>query len=259
MNLNAFINTAVKVGRKVVPVLLLATGTALAVDAIVKTPKAYEEANDEIVNEQRKEDRELTAVEKVKVGLKPWLPVIWREGASLLCFYAAFHMKHKRGVALAAAYTLLERERDELDLALRERLGANKYEEVRHEMMDKKIEHAVSTCTEQFEDGPDQSLGIYYEPVSGKIFKADPRQIKKVIEDLDTIYGVNGFVPLADFFRKLNIEPPRSSDYIGWQYDEGCDAHIRCKTYDWHWKEKDLFITGLDMGLKLDKFVRTWW
>lgn len=260
MNVNALLNSAVKVGRKWAPIVLLAAGTVLAVDAIVETPECYEESNEIIVQEERAKGAELEPVEKVKATWQAWMPVIWREGASIACFYAAFYMKHKRGAAIAAAYTLLERERDELDLALREKLGKNKYEAVRHEMMDQKIEHGLkSVRSEDIEVGPDEALGIYYEPVTGKIFKADPRNVKKVIEDLDKLYLLEGFVPLSTFFNKLGIKSPDVGDYVGWQYDEGSEQHITCKTYDYHWKEKDLHITGLDMGLKLDKFVRTWW
>ena len=262
MNFNALLNSAVKVGRKWAPVVLLAAGTVLAVDAIVKTPECYEESNEIIVLEERKAEensQELTPMEKVKLTWKSWLPVIWREGVSLFCFYAAFHMKHKRGAAIAAAYTLLERERDELDLALHEALGDRKYESKRHEIMNKKIEGALATQGENLVVGPEDALAIYYEPISGKIFKADPKKVTEAVKTLDERYGFDGFVSLAEFFKILHLDPPVCGDYIGWQYDEGQDRHITYKTYDYHWAEKDIYITGLDMGLRLDKFVRTWW
>ena len=263
MNVNALLNSAVKIGRKWAPVVLLAAGTVLAVDAIVKTPEAYEEANEILTLEERKikddNQQPLTAVDKVKLCFRPYLPVIWREGVSLACFYAAFHMKHKRGAAIAAAYTLLEKERDDLDQALREALGDSKYEAKKHDMMNKDIEKALKLCGDQLATGSDDALAIYYEPVSGKIFKADPRKIKKVMETLDERYGTDGFVSLSDFFRLLHIDPPQIGDYVGWEYAEGDPQHITYKTYDYHWEDKDIYITGLDMGLKIDNFVRTWW
>lgn len=261
MSLNSFITTAVKIGRKWAPLILMAAGTACTIDAIVKTPEAYEEANDAMIQEERDLGRPLTTTEKVKVCARPYLPVIAREGIGLIFFYSAFYMKHKRGAAIAAAYALLETERDDLENALRSRLSGAKYEEVKHEIMDKKIENAIKNpkYAEQLTVGPEEALGLYYEPNTGIIFKADPKKIDKAVKDLDETYGYDGYVALRDFFRKLNIDPPRVADYIGWTYTEGAEKHITYKTYDYHWLEKDLYITGLDFGLKLDEFVRTWW
>ena len=263
MNFNAVLNTVVKTTRKAAPVICLGAGTVLAIDAIRKTPEAYEESTEIITLEERRIKDEggapLRFIDKAKLGWKSWMPVIWREGTSLICFYAAFYLKHKRGAAIAAAYTLLEHERDDLDNALREALGNNKYEAKKHELMDKDIEKALKLYGDQLVVGDDEALAIYYEPVSGKIFKADPRKLKKVMETLDERYGVDGFVFLSDFFRLLHIDPPRIGDYVGWEYAEGDPQHITYKTYDYHWEDKDIFITGLDMGLKIDNFVRTWW
>jgi hypothetical protein len=263
MNVKALLNSAVKIGRKAAPIVLLASGTVLAVDAIVKTPGAYEEATEIITLEERKIKDDggapLRFIDKAKLGWKSWLPVIWREGTSLACFYAAFHLKHKRGAAIAAAYTLLEKERDDLDQALREALGNNNYEAKKHEMMNKDIEKALKVYGDQLAVGNDEALAIYYEPVSGKIFKADPRKIKAAVETLDERYGTDGFASLSEFFRLLHIDPPQIGDYVGWEYAPGDPHHITYKTYDYHWEDKDIYITGLDMGLKLDNFVRTWW
>jgi hypothetical protein len=266
MNVSLLLKTAVKAGRKIMPVVLLAAGTVLAVDAIVKTPEAYEEANEIIALEERKaveEGRgELTTLDKVKVAWKPFVPVAWREGASLLCFYGAFYMKHRRGAALAALYSILQSDRDRLDKALLDAVGKDKYEEIRHTQMNNDIQKALDTKSKNGDQicvGNDEALGIYYEPISGKIFKADPRKISEVIKKLDERYRFDGFASLSDFFRLLSIDPPEIGNYVGWEYADGDPQHITYKTYDYHWTDKDIYITGLDMGVKIDNFVRTWW
>ena len=261
MNVKALLNTAVKVGRKCAPVILLAAGTVLAVDAIVKTPEAYEESNEIIAQEQHDTGAELDPIDKVKLTWKSWMPVIWREAASVACFYGAFYIKHKRGAAIAALYSLVERERDELDIALKNALGNDKYEAFQHERMNKRIERRLANKSEDICVGPEEALAVYYEPISGKIFKADPRKINAAMEELDTEYQINGFVSLTDFFKKIGIDSTGSvGDYVGWQYIEGDPLHLpKLKTYDYHWAEKDIYITGLDMGLRIDRFVRTWW
>ena len=263
MNFKALFNSVVKISQKAAPFVLVAAGTALSIDAIRKTPEAYEESNEIITLEERKiKDNggaPLTFFDRARIGWRPWTPVIWREFTSLACFYLALHLKHKRGAAIAAAYALLEHERDDLDQALREALGNNKYESKKHELMNKDIEKALQIYGNQLVVGPEDALAIYYEPISGKIFKADPKKVHKAIETLDERYGTDGFASLADFFRLLHIDPPAVGDYIGWEYAEGDPTHITCKTYDYKWDEKDIFITGLDMGVKLDNFVRTWW
>ena len=263
MNFNALLNSAIKISRKAAPIVLMATGTVLSIDAIRKTPEAYEESNEIITLEERRIKDEggapLTFFDKTRLGWRAWLPVVWRELTGLGCFYFAFHLKHKRGAAIAAAYTLLEHERDDLDQALREALGNNKYEAKKHELMNKDIEKALQVYGNQLVVGQDDALAIYYEPISGKIFKADPRKVKAAVETLDQRYATDGFASLSDFFRLLHIDPPGVGDYVGWEYAEGDPMHITCKTYDYKWEEKDIFITGLDMGVKLDNFVRTWW
>lgn len=260
MNLNALLNSTIKVGRKLMPVVLLAAGTAFAVDAIVKTPECYEESNEILVEEERALDRELEPVEKVKATWRAWTPVLWREFVSLVCFYGAFYMKHKRGAAIAVAYALLERERDDLDAAIREKLGPAKYEEMRHEMMDRQIENALSK-SEDICVGEEEALGVYFDPFSGKIFKCDPRKVKEAWKDMDTEYGINGFVSLNDFYKRIGIKTcGNGGDYVGWEYHDGEPMHLPdLRTYDYYWDEKGIYITGLDFGLRLDKFVRTWY
>ena len=279
MDFKSFTKLALNVGRKWAPALLIGAGTALSIDAIVKTTeiidesrrledeakdlkiKSYEEETGTKATYEQEKDGyfDLTVWEKIQTCWPAWVPVAWREALSLTCFYSAFKIKDHRGAAIAAAYTILEHEKDELDAALRNVLGEKKYEEVKHEVMNNDIRRAIETgAGKELAVGSDEALGVYYEPKTGKIFKADPRDIKRVIEEINDKYQINGYVPLSDFFTRLKINPPEVANYIGWEYQPGYGS-IKYKTYDYYWNEKDIYITGLDLGLKLDEFVKTWY
>lgn len=279
MDFKSFTHMALKTGRKMLPVVLMGTGTAMSIDALVKATQVVDESRrledeakelkiqriesetgEEISYEDEKAGiYDLTVWEKVMACWPAWVPVAWREVLALACFYGAFGIKDHRGAAIAAAYTLLEREKDEVDEALRNALGDKKYEEYRHERMNRDIRRALDSGQgKELAVGSDDALGVYYEPKTGKIFKADPRDVKKVVEQINEKYLVEGFVPLADFFTRLKINPPEASQYIGWQYEPGYGS-IKMRTYDYYWSEKDIYITGLDLGIQLDKFVQTWY
>lgn len=259
MDFKIVTQNVLKYGRRLTPFVLMGAGTFLSVDAIVKTTDIIDESRQ--LQEEAEEELgcELSLVEKLKICGPAWVPVIWREGAALGCFYAAFGVVNNRSVVAAALAAALEKERDELDEALRRHLTGDKYDEYRHEVMNNDIQKALSTgAGKELMQGQDDALGMYYEPKTGKMFRADPRDIKRVVDELNEKYIVDGYVPLCDFFSKLKINPPDVSYYIGWSYQPGYGS-IKFKTYDYYWAEKDIYITGLDLGLKLDEFVRTWY
>jgi len=278
MDFKQVFDLSLRYGRRYAPYALMALGTALSIDSIVKTTdvidnsrrledeainkkvELYEEEHDvEVLPESIQDGTfDLTMWEKVQACWPAWVPVIWREALSLACFYEAFNIKNRRGAAAVALAAALERERDELDRILQERLKPGEYEAYRHAQISNDLEEHLQASGKELAVGSDDALGIYYEPKTGKIFKADPRQIKQVVDELNDKYLQDGFVPLSDFFTKLKINPPEVSNYIGWQYKPGYGS-IKYKTYEYYWNEKDIFITCLDLGLKLDEFVQTWY
>ena len=279
MDWNQLTRTAMVTGRKLAPTILVGVGTVMSIDAIVKTTEVIDDSRQreedaKTLKIERYEERtgeevsyedekagyfDLTTWEKVQACWPAWVPVAWREALALTCFYSAFKMKDHRGAMAAAACTLLEREKDDLDAALKRALGDKKYEEYAHERMNSSIRNAIDAGEgKELATGPDDALGVYYEPKTGKMFRADPRDVKRVLEELNEKYLVDGFVPLADFFTKLKINPPETSFYIGWQYEPGYGS-IKMQTYDYYWSEKDIFVTGLDLGIKMDNFVKTWY
>ena len=259
MNWHQFTRFVTKYGRKAAPIMLVGAGTALSLDAIRKTYEVAEYSKELEDSEACELGRDLTYVEKIKTCWPAWVPVIWREGASLVCFYFAFGLKDHRAAAAAAMAAYLEREKDNLDDSIREYLGEERYEEFYKKTMDKGIERALAGKEgRELSVGPDESLGVYYEPLTGKIFKNDPRNLDRVISEINEEYHINGYVSLSKFFTKLKINPPEVSNYIGWSYNPGY-GDIKYKTYEYYWSDKNLYITGLDLGIKLDEFVRTWY
>lgn len=190
----------------------MVTTTALAVKA---TPKAL------YLLDQAKEEKggDLTAIETIKVGWRPYIPVLISGSVSIACIIGANSVNSKRNAALAAAYKISETALTEYREKVVETLGEKKEKAVRDKVAKKKVEDKPVSKSQVIVTNTGNTL--CYESVSGRYFKSDIDKIKKAENELNRRMLREGCISLTEFFNEIGLTSTTISDELGWNIDKG--------------------------------------
>lgn len=209
----------------------MVTTTVLAVKA---TPKALELINDAAsVKFEERDGEEMTKLEVVKAGWKPYIPAALSGAFSIACIIGAQSVNAKRNAALATAYKLSE---DALMIykdKVVETIGEKK-EQVIQEKVDKEhLDRNPVTKNEVIITGIGEQL--CYDVISGRYFKSDIETLRKVQNDLNAEM-VSGapYISLSEFYDAIGLAHTNVSDRLGWNlYQEGqIDIHFGSQITD---------------------------
>lgn len=214
------------------------TSTVLAVKA---TPKAVELLNErkEELNKKRfdeniendyslknhKELDKLGLKETAKTTWKCYIPSAVMMSVSIACLIGASSVHLKRNAVLATAYQLSEAAATEYKNKVVETIGAKKEEAIRDSVNKDRVDrHPVSKneiiITER-------GNTLCYDHMSGRYFKSDIDQIKKVINEINSQMNQRYYISLNELYDELGLEHIALGDELGWNSDMGLvDVHF---------------------------------
>lgn len=190
------------------------TTTVLAVKATPKAIRLIEEAK-----EEKSED--LTKAETVKTCWKAYIPAAATCVASTACLIGASSVSIRRNAMLATAYKLSETAFSEYKEKVVETIGDEKEKIVREKVSEERIKKNPITKNEIIMT--DYGDTQFYETLSGRYFKSDIEQIKKVVNYLnkDMLQDMFGTISLNEFYDELELERINLGDELGWRVDKG--------------------------------------
>ena len=189
----------------------MVTSTVLAVKA---TPKAL------MILEAAKEEKgdKLTPVETVKTAWKPYIPAMVTGVVSAACIIGASTVSTKRNAALATAYTLSERTLVKYRDKVVETLGEKKEKEIREKIAQDDVnKRPVSSQIITTSKGNT----LCKDSLSGRYFKSDINEIKKVINKLNRDMTYQNYVSLDEFYFDIGLDSTDISGRMGWNLDNG--------------------------------------
>lgn len=190
------------------------TTTVLAVKATPKAIRLIEEAKEE-------KGEDLTKVETVKTCWKAYIPAAAICIASTACLIGASSVSIRRNAMLATAYKLSETAFSEYKEKVVETIGDEKEKVVREKVSEERIKKNPITKNEIIMT--DYGDTQFYETLSGRYFKSDIEQIKKVVNYLnkDMLQDMFGTISLNEFYDELELERIDLGDELGWRVDKG--------------------------------------
>ena len=302
--LNTISRAAHKVGfgiKKHSPEIMVVAGVAGGVAATVMACKAttklsaimehhkqdveniqYAMANPEALPEAYSEEdgkRDLvivhthTALELVKL----YGPSVALGALSITSILAGHHMLHKRNVALAAAYTavdkgfkayrgrVIERFGKELDRELRLNIKAKEVEE---QVVDEQTGEVKTVTTVVEEVGPD-----YFSPYArcfdkfSELYNTEDRE-KNLFFLLQQQNYANeklksrGYLSLNEVYEMLGFQVTKAGSAVGWVYDPEnteYDSYVDFGIHDLNDPQKRLFVNGHEPCIWLDFNVGPMW
>ena len=190
------------------------TTTVLAVKATPKAIRLIEEAKEE-------KGEDLTKTETVKTCWRAYIPAAATCIASTACLIGASSVSIRRNAMLATAYKLSESAFSEYKEKVVETIGDEKEKVVREKVSEERIKKNPITKNEIImTDYGDTQI---YETLSGRYFKSDIEQIKKVVNYLnkDMLQDMFGTISLNEFYDELELERIDLGDELGWRVDKG--------------------------------------
>lgn len=190
------------------------TTTVLAVKATPKAIRLIEEAKEE-------KGEDLTKAETIKTCWKAYIPAAATCVASTACLIGASSVSIRRNAMLATAYKLSETAFSEYKEKVVETIGDEKEKVVREKVSEERIKKNPITKNEIIMT--DYGDTQFYETLSGRYFKSDIEQIKKVVNYLnkDMLQDMFGTISLNEFYDELELERIDLGDELGWRVDKG--------------------------------------
>lgn len=190
------------------------TTTVLAVKATPKAIRLIEEAKEE-------KGEDLTKAETIKTCWKAYIPAAAICVASTACLIGASSVSIRRNAMLATAYKLSETAFSEYKEKVVETIGDEKEKVVREKVSEERIKKNPITKNEIIMT--DYGDTQFYETLSGRYFKSDIEQIKKVVNYLnkDMLQDMFGTISLNEFYDELELERIDLGDELGWRVDKG--------------------------------------
>lgn len=204
------------------PVILTGLGVAgvvtTTVMAVQATPKAMQ------LIREREEKEKLGKVEMIKTSWKCYIPTAVMGGFTIACIISAHNINHKRNAALASLYSLTEKSIKEYQAKVVETIGENKERKIKDEIKQDTLTKNPVHTKEIIITGKGEML--CYDTLSGRYFKNDIEQIRRVQNDLNYSLRSDMWMSLNDLYYGLGLSAINLGDDIGWSVDDPIDIEF---------------------------------
>lgn len=212
-----------------------------AVLAVRATPKAMSLIDDEVWRRYEESGTKDTFAEWLGVDTESYswrdrtnmlgptesLRLVWRcyipSGclgiATIGCIIGANSISLRRNAALASVYSLTEVAFKEYQAKVAETIGKNKELKVRDEISADHLKKNPSGSNEIIYTGKGEVL--CYDTLTGRYFKSEMEQIRRVVNDLNQAMMHENFMSLNDLYYALGLSGTTLGNELGWRIDDG--------------------------------------
>ena len=258
---------ACKATTKVGDILAEAKETIDDIHEMTEIAKTNEEYAEKYTEEDTKKDLAIVYAKTGAKLVKLYAPSIILGSLSLTAIITSNNILRKRNIALAAAYTSVEKSFKDYRKRVVERFGEELDQELRYNIKKQEIEEKVVN-----EDGSettvkktvnamdpttiDDTSVIFYEGCPG--FRKDPEHnliyLKQQQEYANKKLQLQGYLFLNDVLEQLGFEKTKAGQVIGWIYDEKNpigDNFVDFGLYDVNNPATARFLDGIECRILL--------
>jgi len=202
----------------------LVTTTLMGIKA---TPKAFQIIQDERLTRADSDETfiygstPLPKKDIIKLTWKCYIPTVVMGGLTIACIIGANSINLRRNAALASIYSLSEAALKEYQAKVVETIGKNKERAIKDEIAKDRITKNPVSDKELIITGAGETL--CYDSLSGRYFKSDIEQIRRVLNDLsrDLLTDLHGFITLNEVYIGLGLKGTKMGEMLGWHIDDG--------------------------------------
>ena len=298
MNKQSLIRTTNKIGlilKKNSPKILMGVGiagsvvsTVLACKATLKVKDILDEKNetveqihncveDETVDYNEEDKKKDLTILYAQTGVKLaklYLPSVALGALSIASIISGYKILNKRNVALAAAYTVVDKGFKNYRKNVVERFGEEVDRELRHNIKAKQIEEKYidkdgnekTRKKKVYEIAEDKKPGEgiseyakFFDEWNTDEHSKDPEYnlmfLRKQQDYANEVLKHQGYLFLNEVYDMLGIPRTQAGQVVGWIYDENNptgDNYVDFGIYDLHDQQKRDFVNGLERNILLD-------
>lgn len=298
MNKQTLIRTTNKIGlilKKNSPKILMGVGiagsvvsTVLACKATLKVKDILDEKNETVEQihncvedetldyneEDKKKDLTILYAQTGVKLAKLYLPSIALGALSIASIVSGYKILNKRNVALAAAYTVVDKGFKNYRKNVVERFGEEVDRELRHNIKAKQIEEKYidkdgnekTRKKKVYEIAEDKKPGEgiseyakFFDEWNTDEHSKDPEYnlmfLRKQQDYANEVLKHQGYLFLNEVYDMLGIPRTQAGQVVGWIYDENNptgDNYVDFGIYDLHDQQKRDFVNGLERNILLD-------
>lgn len=214
-SLKNFGDKLLKGASKHSPEILTGIGIAGFIGTVVlavnATPKALQNIEENCEGEK-------TVKDIIKYGAKYYIPAVITGAASTACIIGSSRINLKRNAALTTAYAISETFAKEYKDAVLEEIGPEKQKEIETKVAEKRmeknpIENSVIIQT------PERGAR-FYDPYSNSYFESNVHKLNSAINQVNNMLMQELYATLSDFYYAAGLPISKSSDLIGWRWEE---------------------------------------
>lgn len=219
--------------------------------------------------EQNKKDLAIAYTQSAIKVAKLYAPSVIIGALSITAILSSNNILRKRNVALAAAYTAVDKSFKEYRGRVVERFGKEMDRELRYNIKAKEFEETVTdektgkekkvkkTVEVVGVDGYSDYSKFFDEGCAG--WSKDPEQnlffLKRQQDYANEVLKAKGYLFLNDVYEMLGIPRTKAGQVVGWIYDEKNpvgDNVVDFGIYDGHRKTNRDFVNGYERTILLD-------
>ena len=298
MNKQTLIRTTNKIGlilKKNSPKILMGVGiagsvvsTVLACKATLKVKDILDEKNETVEQihncvedetldyneEDKKKDLTILYAQTGVKLAKLYLPSIALGALSIASIISGYKILNKRNIALAAAYTVVDKGFKNYRKNVVERFGEEVDRELRHNIKAKQIEEKYidkdgnekTRKKKVYEIAEDKKPGKgiseyakFFDEWNTDEHSKDPEYnlmfLRKQQDYANEVLKHQGYLFLNEVYDMLGIPRTQAGQVVGWIYDENNptgDNYVDFGIYDLHDQQKRDFVNGLERNILLD-------
>jgi len=162
---------------------------------------------------------DLTKMEIVKLTWKCYIPTVTMGAVTIACIISANQISLRRNAALASLYGITEAAFKEYKHKVVETIGKNKELKVRDDISADRVKRDPASKNEIIFTG--KGSVTCYDSLSGRYFKNDIEQIRRVVNDLNHSLMTDGFMTVNELYYGLGLAGNKLGDQMGWDLDKG--------------------------------------
>lgn len=161
-----------------------------------------------------KDNKKIDNIERLKVAVPLYFPVVLLTGGSLACIIGATVVNAKHQRSMTAAYILLENSFKQYKDKVVELYGSDAPRKVETEITNDKFEEKKPQLKNSEND-------LFYDEYRGEFFESTLDTIREAMYHVNRNFILRGYTTLNEVYDFLNLSHTEQGDILGWSADYG--------------------------------------
>lgn len=150
-----------------------------------------------------------------------WLPPVASGALTIGAIIGSNYISHRRAVAMATAYAIVDRVFDEYRDKVKEKVGERKEQGIRDSIAQDHVDRKPASTSYILPTKRGEVL--CYDTWSGRYFYSEMEELRRAQNDINHTILNSYYASLTDFYDRIGLDRTKFSDEVGWNSDRLLD------------------------------------